>query len=166
MWVIWNNLKIYFINFLACTTHIQYTFITYIHQHLLLPYMQYLSNFLSICILSYFLLVTKVFSIEMYSMSFLYTQCKFIIKCQKKCKLHFRISINISHMFYKCYPSVECEYIWKFLFILYGKTWPISFPYYIYISSIIFCNTFFWNFNQSIDIKIQFTWKIWHKLSK
>ena len=121
MWVIWNNLKIYFINFLACTTHIQYTFINYIYHHLFLSYMQYLSNFLSNCILSCFLLVIKLFSIEICSMSFLYIQCKFIIKCPRKCKLHFRISINISHMFYKCYASVKSDYIWKFLFMLYVK---------------------------------------------
>lgn len=106
-----NNLKIYFINFLACTTHIQYTFINHIYQHLFLPYMQYISTFLSKCILSCFLLVIKLFSTEICSMSFSYIQCKFIIKCQKKCKLHFKMSIDISHMFYKCYPFVESEYI-------------------------------------------------------
>ena len=165
-WVIWNNLKIYFINFLACTTPIQYTFINYIYQHLFLSYMQYLSNFLFNCILSCFLLVIKLFSIEICSMSSLYIQCKFIIKCQRKCKLYFRISINISHLFHKCYPSVQSNYIWKFLFILYVKIWPIYFPYYRYISSIIFCNTFSWNFDKYIDIKIQLTRKIWHELSK
>ena len=112
MWVTWNNLKIYFINFIAYT-HIQYTSINYIYQHLFLSYRQYLSNFLSNYILSCFLPVIRLFSKEICSMSFFYIQCKFIIKCQKKCKLHLEFpSISLRY-----FTMLSLCWIWLYLIV-------------------------------------------------
>ena len=84
------------------------------------------------CILPCFLVVIKIFSIDIYSMSFLYIQCKFIIKCKEKCKLHFKISINISHVFYKCYPSIYLKISFNLICENITSVFSILFIYIFY----------------------------------
>ena len=50
--------------FIACITHMHCILINYVYQHVFLLYMQQPSKIFSLCILSYFSHVSKLFFIE------------------------------------------------------------------------------------------------------